>query len=114
MTNKDPDYYNMTPAREAHLRDIKYRVLQSVDAKYRAGQAEHGNDLFAKFDDKQLLQEIENELIDLIVYVYTLRAQIYGEADYNKRSGATPFRPSEHATELGETGTDIQRPSGSP
>lgn len=112
MDKTHPDYYKMTPAREAHLRDIKFRVLSSLDAKYRTGQSEHGDDLFEKFSQEDFLREIENELIDLIVYVYTLRAQIYGETDryrsFNNdtRSSADSLGASQHAPKLGESQTN--------
>ena len=51
----------MTPMREKHLERIKERASQLMDAKYRAGQSEHGGNLWRK---------------KMMVYVLTLEEQI--------------------------------------
>ncbi len=72
----------MSPAQERHLARIIYRFTQDVSAKYRAGQAEHGGNLF----DKPNLQMLMEEVQDLVVYAYTLKDQIH-EAINLDRSG---------------------------
>jgi hypothetical protein len=59
-----PDYYEMTPEREAHLQAIKDRICEKIDKKYRAGQAEHGGNLW----EKDLLAELGLEITDLSIY----------------------------------------------
>ena len=51
----------MTPMREKHLERIKERASQLMDAKYRAGQSEHGGNLWRK---------------KMLGYVLTLEEQI--------------------------------------
>jgi hypothetical protein len=62
----------MTPDHEAHLERIKQQFLKDVDKKYREGQREHGGFLPTKTD---LLDEALNEIIDLYVYLITLKEQ---------------------------------------
>jgi hypothetical protein len=62
----------MTIACEAHLAEIKLKFCEELDVKYRAGQKEHGGEMWMK--DGMLTHAIE-EAIDLVVYLYTLRAQ---------------------------------------
>ena len=65
----------MTPQQEKHLQSIKTDFSKLVDAKYRAGQEEHGGDLF----DKPLLELVDNsidEAVDQVVYLLTLRNKI--------------------------------------
>lgn len=63
----------MTNEQEAHLRDVKYNVLKDLDAKYRAGQEKHKEFLP---DKSGLIDEAIAEVLDLAVYLYTLRDQI--------------------------------------
>lgn len=91
----------MTPEQEKHLDDIKYYFVKDVDAKYRHGQREHGGNIWLKAG---MIDNAIEEVIDLAVYLYTLRDQMrgkYGQIDYNKRSGETTVRPPEHPPELG-------------
>lgn len=60
----------MTPECETHLEGIKARVLQDIDAKYRRGQVEHGGNLWLK---PGLIDMAIEEVLDLAVYLYTLR-----------------------------------------
>lgn len=60
----------MTTEQEKHLQQIKDHVCQIIDGKYRKGAAEHGgnlNDMSLDWFEK----EIENEIVDLIVYFVT-------------------------------------------
>jgi hypothetical protein len=65
----------MTPEQEADLDDILSRFAQLCDRKYRAGQKEHGGNLF----DLTLLQLIDHaieESIDEFVYLIDARKKI--------------------------------------
>ncbi len=62
----------MTPEQEEHLTNIKMDFLEAVDAKYRAGQAEHGGDLWKKPGVLEMLME---ECIDFYVYAHVLKEQ---------------------------------------
>lgn len=62
----------MTEAHESHLARIKAAVMADLDAKYRAGQAEHGGYLWLK---SGMLDQAIAEVLDLAVYLYTLREQ---------------------------------------
>ena len=62
----------MTPSQEAHLARVQERLSQLVDAKYRAGQEEHGGFLFRK----KMLPNVMDEVLDLAVYVLTLEEQL--------------------------------------
>ncbi len=73
MNKEHPDFYRMTPEREAHLDSIKYWFVKEVDAKYRQGQAEHGDDLF---DKDNLIDSALEEVLDLAVYLLTLKEKI--------------------------------------
>ena len=59
----------MTQNQEQHLEDIKRSFCEEVDAKYRAGQKEHGGNLW----DRDVVPDINNEAIDLVTYAYTNR-----------------------------------------
>lgn len=63
----------MNKEHEDHLRDVKYNILKDIDAKYRAGQLEHGGNLWQKTG---LIDEALNEVVDLAVYLYTLKEQL--------------------------------------
>jgi|TARA_R100001126_G_C4859357_1_gene166447 hypothetical protein len=62
----------MQPSQEAHLKRVTERLSHLIDAKYRAGQAEHGGYLWRK----KMLPNIMDEVLDLAVYVATLEEQI--------------------------------------
>lgn len=62
----------MTADQESHLLAIKRTFLEDVDAKYRAGQAEHGGDLWKKTG---VLEMLMDECVDFYVYAYVLREQ---------------------------------------
>ena len=63
----------MKTQQEQHLKNIKEDFLREVDKKYRAGQKEHGGDLWLK---KDLIDKALEEIIDLYVYMLTLKDQI--------------------------------------
>jgi len=62
----------MTDQQEAHLQGIINKFSRDVSAKYSAGQAEHGGNLFDKPNLPMLMQEVQ----DMVVYAYTLKDQI--------------------------------------
>lgn len=63
----------MTAAHEAHLARLKAEFIADLDAKYRAGQDEHGGNLWEK---RGMLAHAIEEAIDQVVYLYTLRDQL--------------------------------------
>lgn len=63
----------MTEEHEAHLADIKAEFTADLDAKYRAGQEEHGGNIWEK---RGMLTHAIEEAIDQVVYLYTLRRQL--------------------------------------
>lgn len=65
-------WYAMTPPREHHLRDILSEIGIRVGKKYRAGQAEHGGDLWKK---PGILDMAIDEAVDQLVYLLTLKGQ---------------------------------------
>jgi hypothetical protein len=69
MTAKDA----MGPQNEAHLARLKSEFTADLDAKYRAGQDEHGGNIWEK---KGMLAHAIEEAIDQVVYLYTLRDQL--------------------------------------
>lgn len=62
----------MTPEQESHLRLLQIEVGDALDDKYRAGQAEHGGDLWTK----PQACNIVDEAVDLVAYSLTLREQL--------------------------------------
>jgi hypothetical protein len=63
----------LTSEQSAHLDAIKDRFIAEVDAKYRKGVQEHGGNLWLK---SALLDEALDEVVDLYVYLITLKSQI--------------------------------------
>lgn len=63
----------MTPEHEAHLAYLKAELTADIDAKYRAGQEEHGGNIWEK---PGMLEHAIEEVLDLAVYLYTLKGQI--------------------------------------
>ena len=62
----------MDPEHTAHLARILKQFSADASAKYSAGQAEHGGNLWEK---PGMLDHAIEEAIDLVVYLYTLREQ---------------------------------------
>ena len=62
----------MTADHEAHLASLISRISKDLDAKYRAGQIEHGGRIWEK---PGMLEHAIEEVLDLAVYLYTLRDQ---------------------------------------
>ena len=62
----------MTKKQEQHLQRIKNSFSKEVSRKYRIGQKEHGGNLFEK---PGMLDMAIEEVLDLAVYLYTLREQ---------------------------------------
>ncbi len=69
MTNCGP---RMTDEQEAHLKRLKKTIADDFDAKYRAGQHEHGGNLWQK---PGLLEAAISEALDELAYLYTLKDQ---------------------------------------
>ena len=63
----------MNQEQETHLSGIKSRFCVGVDEKYRAGQREHGGDLWKK---PGLFPMLKDETRDFIVYADTLEQQL--------------------------------------
>ena len=63
----------MTDAQEQHLEDVEDRFCLRLDDKYRAGQAEHGGNVWAK---PGMLRQIQNEQTDQVVYLDVLEHQL--------------------------------------
>ena len=63
----------MSPEHEAHLSHLKTEFTADLDAKYRAGQIEHGGNIWEK---PGMLAHAIEEAIDQVVYLYTLRDQL--------------------------------------
>ncbi len=64
----------MSREHEAHLGRVKRRIVERIDAKYRAGQRQHGGRLW----EKPVLEELLDEIADLAVYAETLREKLRG------------------------------------
>lgn len=70
----------MNDAHEAHLKRIKDAICRDIDAKYRAGQLEHGGNLWQK---SGMLEQAIAEVLDLATYLYTLKEQALLRRDAN-------------------------------
>lgn len=63
----------MTPEHQAHLDQIVSELTQDIRAKYIKGQAEHGGNIWEK---PGMLEHAIEEVLDLAVYLYTLKRQL--------------------------------------
>ena len=63
----------MTLDQENHLNEILKEVRSKIDTKYRAGQAEHGGDLWERVP---LIDDIMDEAVDQTTYALTLKRQL--------------------------------------
>lgn len=70
----------MNAAQEAHLARVKVSFTLIVDAKYRAGAAEHGGELLA-LPDSEILDLAIEEAIDQVVYLLSLKEKLTGRAE---------------------------------
>jgi hypothetical protein len=62
----------MSPEQEAHLQRVKDWICEKIDKKYRAGQAEHGGDLWKK---SMVFDFLVEEVVDQVVYTESLDEQ---------------------------------------
>ena len=62
----------MTEAQESHLARVKSEFVALVDAKYRAGAAEHCGELLA-LPDLAILDLAIEEAVDQVVYLLSLK-----------------------------------------
>ena len=69
----------MTQAQESHLARVKDRFVALVDAKYRAGAAEHGGELLA-LPDLTVLDLAVEEAVDQVVYLLSMREKLVRRA----------------------------------
>ena len=63
----------MTTDQERHLARVNERLRQLTEVAYRAGQSEHGGDLWRK---RNQVREALGEVVDLGVYLVPLEEQI--------------------------------------
>ena len=71
----------MTNEQLFHLTKILKEFETLAWAKYEAGQAEHGGDLWKKAD---LIDRAIEEAIDQVIYLLTLKQQIDEHKDFDK------------------------------
>jgi hypothetical protein len=65
----------LNQAQESHLARVKVEFLALVDAKYRAGAAEHGGELLA-LPDLTVLDLAIEEAVDQVVYLLSLKEKL--------------------------------------
>ena len=65
----------MTQDQEAHLARVKAEFIALVDAKYRAGAAEHGGELLA-LPDLSILNLAIEEAVDQVAYLLSLKEKL--------------------------------------
>lgn len=70
-----PVIQRMTPNQEVHLASIIKRFGEKCSKKYRAGQAEHGGDMW-DMSAMALVDNAINEAIDQVVYLLTLKDRL--------------------------------------
>jgi hypothetical protein len=63
----------MTPEHEQNLKEANESFMALNEKKYRAGQAEHGGNLW---EVPNLIDEAMNEIVDLWNYLFNLKKQI--------------------------------------
>lgn len=67
----------MTPSQERHLLHLKGEFIRKLDAKYRAGAAEHGGDI----RDNSIMQLVDEglaECVDQYTYLSSIKAELMG------------------------------------
>ena len=65
----------MNQAQESHLARVKEEFVALVDAKYRAGAAEHGGELLA-LPRMTILDLAIEEAVDQVVYLLSLKEKL--------------------------------------
>jgi len=65
----------VTQDQEAHLARVKAEFIALVDAKYRAGAAEHGGELLA-LPDLSILDLAIEEAVDQVAYLLSLKEKL--------------------------------------
>lgn len=65
----------MTNEQEGHLHDLQAEVCELMERKYRKGAMEHDSDLL-DMPSANILDEAIEEVIDLAVYLLTLKAKL--------------------------------------
>ena len=70
----------MTQSQESHLARVKGEFVALVDAKYRAGAAEHGGELLA-LTDLTILDLAIEEAVDQVVYLLSLKEKLARRAE---------------------------------
>jgi hypothetical protein len=65
----------VTLSQEAHLARVKAEFVSLVDAKYRAGAAEHGGELL-ETPAAAILDAAIEEAIDQVVYLLSLKEKL--------------------------------------
>ena len=65
----------MTQTQEARLARVKAEFIALVDAKYRAGAAEHGGELLA-LPDLSILDLAIEEAVDQVAYLLSLKEKL--------------------------------------
>ena len=68
----------MNAEHEAHLSRILTHLTADLRTKYEQGQREHGGNLWLK---PGMLDQAIAEVLDLAVYLYTLKEQLARECD---------------------------------
>lgn len=75
MKNKYP---RLSDEQVAHLREIRFVIRDMVTNKYCAGALEHKSCL-GDMSEEDLLKNIEEEAIDMLVYIAALKIKTKGE-----------------------------------
>lgn len=70
----------MTDDQESHLASIKDAFAKRVDDKYRAGQLEHGGNLY-DLSALDLINMAIDEAVDQIAYLVTLKSTMTTQRD---------------------------------
>lgn len=73
----------MTPDQEAHLASIIKRAAEATDKKYRAGQAEHGGNLW-EVPIGALVDNAIDEAIDQLAYLLSIKDHLTGLPRFDK------------------------------
>lgn len=68
-----PQSDDMTPDRERHLAAVLDSAHSLIDKKFRAGQVQHGGNIWQK---PGMLQHAIEEVADQTVYLFTLEGQM--------------------------------------